>query len=319
MIYEKMRQLRYLYNNSSTDTSALLAYIKENIHAEKYITCEIVQKCIEVQKRGKRLALGKLVDEDKIIACLVIDCFLSLDICSTWYDSVYSWNYSNYPNELINTLTKYYTSTIVKYLDDIVDYQKELDKYDPAISHKKDKYLIKVNYKSYGEKFNSVVGVDKLTKENLKKVKLVIDDAEIFLINLKAFKGEIESFISSVMRFLGSDYEVKTCDDSYTITLSDDAERQYKLDKKPCFYIYFRFNTSSLLEEKAISLESYVINARIRRPGVFRSDIAIILDKVVRTDNFDSLYDINFYDLDELYSVLRKTYESNFRYVEILD
>lgn len=319
MIYEKMRQLRYLYNNSSTDTSAVLTYIKENIHAEKYITSEIIQKCVGVQRSGKRLALGKFVDEDRIIACLVIDCFLSLDICSTWYNAAHSWHYTNYPSELINILTKYYTPTIVKYLDDIVDYQKELDKYDPIISHKKDKYLIKVNYKSYGEKFNSIIGVDKLTKENLKKVKLVIDDAEIFLINLKAFKGEIESFISNVMRFLGNDYEVKTCDDSYTITLSDDAERQYKLDNRPCFYIYFRFNTSNFLGEKAISLESYVISARVRRPGVYRSDIAIILDKVVRMDNFDSLYDVNFYDLDELYSVIRRTYESKFRYVEILD
>ena len=318
MIYEKMNQLRYLYSDFSTDKSAsLLAHIKENIHAEKYITTETVQKCIDVHKRGKQLALGKFVDEDRIIACLVIDRFLSLDICSNWYFS-YSRTYASHLNEFMNMLTKYYTPTIVKYLDDLVDYQKELDIYDPIISYKKDKYLIKVNYESYGEKYNSIIGVDKLTKENLKKVKLVIDDAEIFLINLKAFKGEIERFASNVVKFLGNDYEVKTSDGNYTITLSEDARRQFELNKRPCFYIYFIFNTN-FLGEAAVSLRSYTISARVRRPGCFGSDIAIILERTVRMCDFDSLYDINFCDLDELYSAIRRTYENNFRCIEILD
>lgn len=320
MIFEKMKQLGCVYNSFSTDTSAF-AYIKENIHAEKYINDETIQKCIDVQSRGKRLALGKFVDEDRIIACLVIDHYLSLNICTTWYDAARSWKYSNYLYQLlINVLTAYYTSTIIKYLDDIVDYQKELDKYDPEIFHKGDKYLVKVNYRTYGIHFNSIIGVDKLTKENLKKVKLAIDDAEIFLLNLKAFRGEIESFISNVMRFLGDDYEVKISDDNYTITLKEDAERRYAVDKRLYFYINFRFytNSSNSSEEKAISLGAYVIRVKVKRPGAFRSDIAVILDKIVRMENFSSIYDVNFYDLDELYDAVKRTHDSNFRHVEVI-
>ena len=321
MIYEKMNQLRYLYSDFSTDKSAsLLAHIKENIHAEKYINDETVQKCIDVHRRGKRLALGKFVDEDRIIACLVIDHYLSLDICTTCYNAALYWNCSSYPSQLIDRLTTYYASTIIKYLDDIVDYRKELDKYDPKIVHKGDKYLVKVNYKAYGKYFNSIVGVDKLTKENLKKVKLAIDDAEIFLLNLKAFRDEIESFISQVMRFLGDDYEVNICENSYTIVLKEDVERQYKVDERLYFYIHFRFDTDiSSLEEKAISLVSYIISAKVKRLGASRSDIAVILDKRVSMRNFSSIYDVNFYDLDELYDAVKRTHNSNFRHIEILD
>lgn len=314
MIYEKMKQLRYLSDTSAFD------YIKENIHAEKYINGETIQKCIDAQRRGKRLALGKFVDEDRIIACLVIDHYLSLHICTTWYDAVHSLSYSRYPDNLINTLTTYYTSTIIKYLDDIVDYQKELDKYDPEIFHKGDKYLVKVNYRAYGDHFNSIIGVDKLTKENLKKVKLAIDDAEIFLLNLKAFRGEIESFISNVMRFLGDDYEVKTNDDNYTIILKEDAKRQYAVNKRLCFYINFRFVTNNnSLKEKDISLVSYAIDVKVKRPETFSSDIAVILNKMFRMEDFRSIYDVNFYDLDELYDVVKRTHDSNFKHVEILD
>lgn len=320
MIFEKMRQLELIYNSFPTDASALFAYIKENIHAEKYINDETIQKCIDVQRRGKRLALGKFVDEDRIIACLVIDHYLSLDICTTWYDAAHSWSYFNHSYQFVDMLTTYYTSTIIKYLDDIVDYQKELNKYDPEIFHRGDKYLVKVNYRAYGIQFNSIIGVDKLTKENLKKVKLAIDDAEIFLLNLRAFIGEIESFISNVMRFLGDDYEVKISDDSYTIILKEDAESRYVVGKRLCFYINFRFFTdSNFSREKAISLVAYTINVKVKCPGISRSNIAVILDKMVRMEDFRSIYDVNFYDLDELYDVVKRTHDSNFKHVEILD
>lgn len=319
MIYEKMKQLRDLYNGLPAD-NVLLAHIKENIHAEKHINDETIQKCIDVHRRGKRLALGNFVDEDRIIACLVIDHYLSLDICTTWYNSALYWNCSSYPSQLIDRLTTYYASTIIKYLDDVVDYRKELDKYDPEIFHKGDKYLVKVNYKAYGDYLNSIIGVDKLTKENLKKVKLAIDDAEIFLLNLKAFVDEIESFISNVMRFLGDDYEVKISDNNYTIGLKENAVRQSRGDERLYFDINFRFVTdSNSLKEKAISLVYYAISVKVRRLGSSRSDIAVILDKIVRMENFSSLYDVNFCDLDELYDAVRRTHDSNLRRVEILD
>ena len=122
------------------------------------------------------------------------------------------------------------------------------------------------------------------------------------------------------MRFLGDDYEVNICENSYTIVLKEDVERQYKVDERLYFYIHFRFDTDiSSLEEKAISLVSYIISAKVKRLGASRSDTAVILDKRVSMRNFSSIYNVNFYDLDELYDAVKRTHNSNFRHVEILD
>ena len=61
-----------------------------------------------------------------------------------------------------------------------------------------------------------------------------------------------------------------------------------------CFYINFRFVTNNnSLKEKDISLVSYAIDVKVKRPETFSSDIAVILNKISNMQVESGIYNIS--------------------------
>lgn len=306
MVFDTMKSLIALHQKDSNDANAINAFIADNIHPEPYLKFELVEKCIEAQKQRKRLGLGNIKEEDKLIACMLVGAYLDLNVYEDWLIGTVGSHSSVVLPVIKNYLLPKYAGMIAPLCENKVDFETELADYKPQIymGNGHNKWVVKL---FYGENYDSAFELEELTKETLKELKAKIDTINVFIKRCDEYLENREEFLNRVLNLLGRDQYQRNGSGIYADKSNNIHSKHLMIDVpvwRTCS-VYHDFNYCK------ISMRIKIVNGY--------SLIADVCNKEVNFDEIDDLDAVTFFDLDEAYNKIKLIVDSGFRKVEFMD
>lgn len=211
MIHDKMVQIQHKFKElgltKDEHSAEFEQFIRELVHAEKYINQDLVNKMLLYNSEKKEIKFGAIKDEDKIIACAVIGVVLELD----YFDRMYNFPFKDWYCPNYNTvpfddyIIPMYKNLVYSCIPRLVNFNNELSYYNPVITAHSKGWIVKLNIGRH----LCILHVDSLSEEVLHQIQSYIDDVKKTINIYNSWKQEGAEFIRDVQSLLADeDYEV---------------------------------------------------------------------------------------------------------------
>ena len=211
MIHDKMVQIQHKFKELGIKKGEYSAefeqFIKELVHAEKYINQDLVDKMLLYNSERKEIKFGAIKDEDKIFACAIIGVVLDLNYFTNmrnfpfkeWFcPSYYTVPFDEY-------IIPMYKNLVYSFIPRLVNFSNELNYYNPIITTSTQGWIVRLTIGSHA----CILHVDSLSEEILHQVQSYIDDVKKTINIYDRWNQEGAEFLRDVQSLLADeDYEI---------------------------------------------------------------------------------------------------------------
>ena len=304
-IHDKWDIMADLYRNK--EFGELQEYIIKNVDLSFCITEELVQKVIKGNSSKATIPFGKFKNEETILAIVTIAHTLHLEnIPHKWMDAtgIVSYNTHIFRDYLVPRYKDFINDAYPIYKE----FEHKLSQYGATI----EKSYIDTAYWTIDCKFSSepiihtMFRVDELTKENLKKISdrcATLSDA------VKTYNNyllEVDLFLQKAKTILGDEYRIKEGNTKGTKWLERITDTNIKREFKITHKVWYVANCVDRLSLSDIEFSVVLYN---------RGDKIVIFNKAYNIESLDKERP----DFDMIYETIKKTVDSGYKSIELLD